>query len=294
MRLYLIFLLLFLLLGPSVSAQQNEYQDSRSFIGVSAGTLTGIDGRLYINDHWFSCFHAGYFGEKETLGGSISLGYAWTVGLFQRNQVYTSLGYLSSTDINFITPVAKLGYRLQFGQSPLFLHTEWKPWLDQGAVFRPLAGQVALSYAFKRSSRRNKREAMNGFYNTAVGIKIGSLLGFSMRTFTTPRGAIQLELDYDPIKTASSFSVTYGYNQPIGQIGIFTYANLGGGYQVSQRRDINGERFAELDGFLAFIAGIEYNIFALPLQVGVQWEPRYGLEQGLRLELGSFVLRYIF
>lgn len=294
MKIKFIFLLLCFCLGFSATAQQNQFQDTRNLLGLSAGTIMGLDGRLYISNRWFSSFQAGYFWEKELLGGGISLGYAWPIGLFQKNQLYTSLGYLSSASVNFIGASAQFGYRFQFGQSPFFLYTEWQPWLDEGSVFRPLAGQVVLAMGIKRGSKRRGDRKLNGFYNTAIGIKVGSLAGLSVRAFTAPRGAVQIELDYDFVNTASNFSITYSYNQPVGGVGLFTYANLGGGYQIARREDMNGERFTDLDSFLTFIAGLEYNIFALPLQVAVQWEPRYGIEKGLRLELASFLLRYTF
>lgn len=292
-----LFVLLYVLLGSPVKiqAQQNEFQDSRNFITVSAGTLTGMDGRIHLNDYWFACFNAGYFRRKGALGGSMSLSYTWPVGLFQKNRMYTGLGYLSHTSTNFIGPLAKLGYRLQFGQSPIFLYAEWQPWVDDGVIFRPTGGQLALAFAFKRAdSRRRREKPHNGFYDTALGVKFGTVSGLSMRLFTAPQSAIQMELDYNLIDQTSSFSISYGYSQSLGIVGFFAYANIGGGYQLGFNRTTAGETELEVDGLVVFIAGLEYNIFGLPFQVALQWEPRYGVEQGFNPALASLALRYTF
>lgn len=290
-------LFLFVCLNQGM-AQQNLYQDSRSNIGLTAGTLSGFDGRLYLSERWMATLRAGYFAERQSLGGSIMLGCSWPTGAFKKNRLHAGLGYISNTTdtLDFVRPIGQLGYRFQFGQSPLFLYAEWTPWLDEDYAFRPLAGQATLALSFKRAESRSRKrgEPLNGIYNTAIGVKVGTAVGISSRIFTAPRGALQLELDYDLVNETFDFTITYGYNQTLGNFGLLTYANIGGGYQLIVKEDSNGNPQADLAGFVATIFGLEYNIFALPLQLGVQWEPRYSIEQGLRVELGSMALRYTF
>lgn len=293
-RYYSLILLSLMLCTTSVQAQQNNYDDSRNFLGVQAGHLSGPFTRFFFHPNFCLDIAAGYLARAEAIGGNFSLLANIPVGLFRKNAIYFGGGYIGSRDINLVSVAGKIGYRAQLGYSPFFLHAEWSPWFYEDWEFDPLGGGIGIAYAFKRRKdrRRNTDDPMNGYYTWALGIKVGTHLGLTSRIFTSPRTAIHFDLQYEVLNDIYDFTFRFTYNQPIGGLGLFAYAGVGGGF--SPYRSRVPEEGWLVASHLGGVVGLEYNIFAIPIHLGIQLEPSWSDEFGFTPYQGAALIRYTF
>lgn len=293
-RFVLYLLLICVLAAESLQAQQNEYENSRNYLGLQAGHLNGPSTRFFFHPNVCIDLAAGYLVRAQAIGGNFSLLGSIPTGQFKKGAIFFGGGYIGSREVELVSFAAKLGYRRQLGDSPFFLHAEWSPWFYLDQEFDPLGGALALSYAFKRKERRRKKgEPLNGFYNWALGAKIGTNMGISSRIFTSPRTAFHLDAQYEIINEVYDLSFHFTYNQPLGSFGLFAYAGVGGGFSPYQVDDGAADPFWEIGSHIGAIVGLEYNIFGLPFHIGAQLEPGWSDQFGFTPR-GAALARYTF
>lgn len=292
-------LLLLLTSSSAAFAQGNKYAGSRNFLGITGGNIIGAKARLYIHPRVAIDMKAGRFLETQTLCSNYAILANIPVGRFENNQVYGGLGYWNSSAAGFAALNVQLGYRLHL-TGPLFMNTTWSPWVEFDGTVNPLAGALSLSYAFlgegaaKNLSRKAYRNSINGYYSIAFGIKTGLTNGISLRAFTSPRTAMNLDLDYSIFGESYNFNTVFTYSFPISESGLSTYLGIGGGYHLFNQQPDVGSMDWYVGGHLCGTLGFEYNFFDWPISLGIQWEPRMADYFGLNLLEGGVLLRYTF
>lgn len=291
-------LCLALLLGAAgLEGQSNKYAKSRNFLGVTAGNILGAKARLYIHPRVALDMKAGRFSETETLCSNYAILGNVPVGRFRNNQVYAGLGYWNSSAANFSAFNAQLGYRFQLGEGPFFLNGTWSPWVELDGRVNTAAGALSFSYAFlgagsaKSLNRKAYKNSLNGYYSIAFGLKTGLTNGISLRAFTSPRTAMNLDLDYSIFGETYNFNTVFTYSIPFLDSGLSTYLGVGGGYHLFNEAQ---EMEWYIGGHLSGTLGFEYNFFDLPISIGIQWEPRLADYYGLNLLEGAALIRYTF
>lgn len=284
----------------SLQGQGNKYAQSRNFLGVTGGSILGAKARLYIHPRVAIDMKAGEFLETGTLCSNYAILGNVPVGQFRNNQVYAGAGYWNSSASGFAAFNAQLGYRFQLGEGPFFLNGTWSPWVELDGRVNPAAGAVSLSFAFlgegatRGLNRKAYRNSINGYYSIAFGLKTGLTNGISLRAFTSPRTAMNLDLDYSIFGETYNFNTVFTYSIPISEIGLSTYLGIGGGYHVLEQQPAIDEMGWYVGGHLAATWGFEYNFFDWPISIGIQWEPRLADYFGLNLLEGGALIRYTF
>lgn len=287
MKKTLVLLLALSLCLPSY-AQQNEYLGSRNFVGVGLGDINGTLINVMPSNTISIQFGAGQFLPKGGTAFHLHLQTLLPLGL-NNNRLLLGMGILTNSGDDFIAYTFRAGFQYQFGIGPFFLQSAWRPWIEPNGNVNWLAGGLGLLYAFKPNKKRKAWEnnALNNFYTTAIGAKVGINSGMSVKFFTTPRTAITLDTDYHFLSRQVAISACYSYNQPFGESGLFGYLGVGGGYGFS----VNDNWI--LKGFLVPQLGLEYNFFGKPFHIAFQWEPRFAADAGLEsISTASLIFRH--
>lgn len=315
-KVYLLLLSLLLPFTEHLQAQNNLASDYH--IGLQVGTVTGLDLQYYATPNLVFNVTTGYLMEKNALSNRISIDFNLPLGAYQRDALYTGLGYslnshlgavedvgdphnhaphgedelLLGNELTFLALQFKLGYRHAFGDGPFGIGLEWQPWADGFDHVHWMSGGLSFQYGFKASkkSRSWHREALNGYYTRAIGLIVGIHNGISFKNFISPRVAFHLQVYHRSFGESFNFAALASYNQPLGR-GLFLVGGLGAGYHLIEAR-IN-EPFI-IDSQIQGLLGFEYNFFGKPFSIGLQWMPHYSPNPGFEAFEAGFVGRYTF
>lgn len=113
-------------------------------------------------------------------------------------------------------------------------------------------------------------------YENAIGVRIGSYNGLNFKTFLNTNKALDLNLSFRNNNDFKRFIFTglYEVHNPIGGApGLQWYYGGGGSIGSYKRRDFEGDLFLSADGVL----GLDYKINGAPLNLAIDWRPRFEL-----------------
>ncbi len=123
----------------------------------------------------------------------------------------------------------------------------------------------------------NRADAQN--YNSAIGVRVGSYTGVNFKTFLSANNAVDLNLsvrdknDYKRIFFTGLYEV---HNSIGGAPGLKWYYGAGGTLGSWRYKKDNGQLFLSVDGVL----GLDYKLTGAPLNLALDWRPRFELTPG--------------
>jgi len=113
-------------------------------------------------------------------------------------------------------------------------------------------------------------------YENAIGVRLGSYNGLNYKTFLNSNKALDLNLSFRNNDNLNRFIFTglYEVHTPIaGAPGLHWYYGGGGSIGSYKRSGFEGDLFLSADGVL----GLDYKINGAPLNLAIDWRPRFEL-----------------
>jgi hypothetical protein len=123
-------------------------------------------------------------------------------------------------------------------------------------------------------------------YENAIGVRLGSYNGLNYKTFLNSNKALDLNLSFRNNDDLQRFLFTglYEVHNPIdGAPGLLWYYGGGGSIGSYKRRDFEGDLWLSADGVL----GLDYKIEGAPLNLAIDWRPRFELTPNTNFRTGD-------
>ncbi|GAA0878561.1 hypothetical protein GCM10009119_15290 [Algoriphagus jejuensis] len=143
-------------------------------------------------------------------------------------------------------------------------------------------------------------KAQQGYYNTMVGVRVGTSLGGSLKRFVTDNSAVELMV-FNRWK-GWNVALLYEYHMDIREFrGMEWY--LGGGAHYGKWTKDKGEPpwvskpTQDYGAFgVDFITGLEHNFHNTNIYLSFDWKPAYNFVDftGLWWDEAAFTLKYSF
>jgi hypothetical protein len=132
-------------------------------------------------------------------------------------------------------------------------------------------------------------------YKNAIGLRLGSYNGLNYKTFLNSDKALDLNLSFRNNNDLNRFLFTglYQVHNPIDQVsGLLWYYGGGGSIGSYKRRDYDNDLWLSADGVL----GLDYKIAGAPLNLAIDWRPRFELTPNANIRTGDvgFAIRFTF
>lgn len=128
-------------------------------------------------------------------------------------------------------------------------------------------------------------------YNTAIGVNIGSDMGFGFKHFLGERSAIEAQFGYNVICDGVMLSAVYQYHIPLAQ-GLNFYA--GGGLNIGALH--LGKTHPKADFAIGIdpTIGFEYKFDSAPIALALDYKPNINFTVHSQWSIAELKVRYTF
>jgi len=132
-------------------------------------------------------------------------------------------------------------------------------------------------------------------YDNAIGVRLGAYNGLNYKTFLKSNKALDFNLSFRNHDDLKRFIFTglYEVHNPIeNAAGLLWYYGAGGSIGSYKRNNFDGDLFLSADGVL----GLDYKIEGAPLNLAIDWRPRFELTPNSNFRTGDvgLAIRFTF
>lgn len=139
-------------------------------------------------------------------------------------------------------------------------------------------------------------------YKSAIGLRLGSPLSVSYKTFVSDRGAFEGVLgfrSYSGLYSWINVGAYYEHHNPISSVrGLSWYYGAGANiYLWSWNTSYIGDRSTSTSFGISGVLGLDYKFADLPLNISADWIPTFfinGIGSGFDGGYGALAARYTF